>query len=111
VAIPRQEWARVEHNPDPLHLCAACRSRLVHPIEWEEAGRGSWTVSLRCPNCWWTGSGTYPQQLVDALELELDEGVDALVDDLRRLARANMAEAVERFVTALRADAVLPEDF
>ena len=33
------------------------------------------------------------------------------MDDLRELARANMADAVERFVAALWAGAVLPEDF
>jgi hypothetical protein len=94
-----------------LHVCAACGSGLVHPVEWEETARGSWTVSLRCPNCWWSGSGTYEQEVVDAFDLELDEGVDALMCDLRELARANMVEAVERFVAALWADAVLPEDF
>jgi hypothetical protein len=94
-----------------LHLCAACGSPLVHPVEWEQVGRGSWTLSLRCPNCWWTGSGTYAQELVDAFDLALDEGIEALMDDLRELSRANMAEDVDRFVAALWADAVLPEDF
>ncbi len=94
-----------------LHLCAACGSPLVHPVEWEQIGRGSWTVSLRCPNCWWTGSGIYAQELVDAFDLALDEGIEALMEDLRELSRANFVEDGERFVAALWADAVLPEDF
>lgn len=111
MAVRGHQRDKTDRAPVPLHLCAACGSRLVHPIDWEEAGPRSWTVSLRCPNCWWTGSGTFEQEVVDAFDLELDEGVEALIDDLRELARANMAEAVERFVAALWAGAVLPEDF
>jgi hypothetical protein len=31
--------------------------------------------------------------------------------DLKRLAHANMVEQIDRFVTALNADHILPEDF
>ena len=31
--------------------------------------------------------------------------------DLQRLTQANMAEEIERFVAALNADQILPEDF
>jgi hypothetical protein len=105
------QTGRADQARAPLHVCIACGSRLVHPVEWHEAGHGSWTVSLRCPNCWWTGSGTYEPEVVDALDVQLNEGAEALIDDLRELARANMVEAVERFVAALWAGAVLPEDF
>ncbi len=104
------ERDRVE-GTQPLHVCVACRSNLVHPVEWEAAGGRGWTVSRRCPNCWWAGSGTYGQALVDAFDQELEDGLDALIEDLRELTHANMAEGIERFVEALRVDAVLPEDF
>ena len=42
---------------------------------------------------------------------ELDRGADALARDYKRLMRANMAEEIDRFVGALDADAILPEDF
>ncbi len=41
----------------------------------------------------------------------LDRGTDALVSDLRRLAHADMQDDIERFVLALNAGHVLPEDF
>lgn len=95
----------------PLHRCTECDSHLVHPVDWQQTGSEHWTVVLRCPNCEWSASGTFDQDLVDDFDRELDAGAQALMRDFRELARANMADAVDRFVRALRADAVLPEDF
>jgi hypothetical protein len=94
-----------------LHLCGTCNSDLVYPVEWEEAGSSHWQVSLRCPNCEWTGTGIFEQSSVERFDEELDRGTEALVSDLRRLVQANMEVEIERFVEALDADAILPEDF
>jgi hypothetical protein len=51
------------------------------------------------------------QQAVEAFEEELDRGVDAVTREYKHLMRANMADEIERFVRALTADAILPEDF
>ena len=83
----------------------------MHPIKWHQSGPEHWTVLLRCPNCEWCASGTFDQDLVDDFDRELDAGGQALMRDLRELARANMADSVDRFVHALEANAVLPEDF
>ena len=45
------------------------------------------------------------------IDEEIDRGADALARDYKRLMRANMAEEIERFVGALKADAIIPEDF
>ena len=112
MALPGQQGNRLATGPrPPLHRCVDCSCDLVQPVEWEQTGRKRWTVLLRCPNCDWSESGTFDQTLVDDFDHELDEGAQALARDLRELARANMADAVDRFVQALRADAVLPEDF
>ena len=94
-----------------LHMCGTCNSDLVYPVEWEEAGSTHWQVSLRCPNCEWTGTGIFEQAAVERFDEELDRGTEALVSDLRRLVQANMEGEIERFVQALEVDAVLPEDF
>ena len=52
-----------------------------------------------------------PRTNVEEFDEELDRGGDALARDYKRLMRANMAEEIERFVGALEADAILPEDF
>jgi hypothetical protein len=112
MAIPGHQRNRLTSElRRPLHQCVECGSHLVHPIEWEQTGREHWTVLLRCPNCEWSASGTFDQAHVDDFDRELDQGAQALIRDLRELSRANMAEAIGRFVHALRANAVLPEDF
>jgi hypothetical protein len=68
-------------------------------------------VELRCPECGWRGAGVYHQEVLDRLDAELDAGTAALIDDLADLTAANMEEEAERFVAAIRADLVLPEDF
>ena len=94
-----------------LHLCVACDSSLVYPMEWEEAGATHWEVSLRCPNCEWHGSGVFEQDVVERFDEELDRGTEALVRDLKRLMHANMEDEIERFVTALHGGQIVPDDF
>ena len=98
-------------KPGPLHMCPSCESHLVQPIEWTEASEERWELLLRCPNCDWSDEGIFDQQAVEELEENLDEGLADLLGDLQRLTQANMAEEIDRFVTALERDLVLPEDF
>jgi hypothetical protein len=94
-----------------LHICGSCSSELVYPTAWEPADDGRWELTLRCPNCEWVGEGVFEHSAVEALDERLDEGTKALSRDLYRLAQANMEDEVERFVSALEADHVLPMDF
>ena len=101
----------IEPAVEDLHVCRECEASLVYPVQWEEASETHWEVALRCPNCEWQASGTFAQDVVDRFDEELDRGTEALVRDLKRLTRANMEDEVERFVRALSAGAILPEDF
>ncbi len=94
-----------------LHVCPECASDLVYPVAWEEADRLSWDVSLRCPNCEWFVTGRFEEDAIQRFDETLDRGTEALVADLRQLTRANMEDDVERFIAALQAEHVLPEDF
>jgi hypothetical protein len=98
-------------QPRPLHLCPACDSNLVQPVAWSEAGGGAWDLALECPNCGHLESGTFDRHQVETLEEQLDEGLAEMLDDLRRLTQVNMHEDIERFIAALEADVILPEDF
>lgn len=97
--------------PQGLHICPECDSELVQPVEWAEAPQGLWELVLQCPNCFWLDEGVFEQDLVDALEERLDDGLTEMLSDLRRLTQANMSEEIERFAAALQADLILPEDF
>ena len=105
------QTAEQAQTVEQLHVCGGCASQLVHPVEWDEAGASHWEVTLRCPNCEWSTTGVFHQELVERLDEELDRGTEALVRDLKRLMHANMEEEIERFVAALRADQILPMDF
>lgn len=94
-----------------LHVCPECASQLVYPVAWEETEGARWAVTLRCPNCEWVLSDTFDDELVRRFDETLDHGTEALVADLRKLSRANMEDDVERFIAALNAEYVLPEDF
>jgi hypothetical protein len=96
---------------DGLHVCADCDSKLVYPTDWEEEGHDKWYVELHCPNCDWTGGGIFEQDLLDEFDEELDRGMEELAADLGRLTRANMADDVDRFVSALNAGGIQPMDF
>jgi hypothetical protein len=94
-----------------LHVCPECESELVQPLEWSEAPDDRWDLLLGCPNCEWSDEGTFTQEQVQELEEVLDEGLADMLRDLQRLTQANMADQLERFVSALEADLILPEDF
>jgi hypothetical protein len=94
-----------------LHVCPDCESHLVQPLEWQETHPGFWELTLRCPNCLWSDEGVFSQRQVDALEEHLDDGLAEMLNDLRRLTQANMAEEIDRFAAALQCDLILPEDF
>jgi hypothetical protein len=98
-------------QPQDLHMCVECDSELVYPVQWEEAGPDNWSVLLHCPNCHVFREGVFTQDNVELFDEELDRGADILARDYKRLMRANMADEIDRFVGALDANAILPEDF
>ena len=111
IEVVRFDETAEERASRPLHVCPACACDLVQPISWSEASEEHWELELSCPNCDWTTEGIYEQAAVEELEERLDEGLAAMLGDLQRLTQANMVEEVDRFVCALHADQILPEDF
>ena len=94
-----------------LHVCPDCDRELVFPVEWSEVSPTHWEVLLRCPNCEWSEVGNFDQPTVDRFDEQLDIGSEILLGDLKRLQQANMEDEIDRFVRAIDADAILPEDF
>jgi hypothetical protein len=94
-----------------MHVCPQCSSKLVQPVQWFEQGDCQWHVDLRCPECEWWGRGSFAQPDVDRFDEELDRGAQELIEDLRKLTRANMEEEADRLASALASDSILPEDF
>jgi len=107
----RRAPAPTRRDAGHLELCPSCRRDLVYPVDWSPAGPMRWSVALRCPECEWRGGGIFSQEVVDRFDEVLDDGTQAVLDDLELLTRANMEEQVSSFAVALREDLILPEDF
>lgn len=103
---PTKSW-----GSKSLHICPACNSELVYPLNWSEVEAGLWAVTVRCPDCEDVRSGVFDQRTVEQFDRELDHGLDQLIGDLDHLERANMEEDIERFISALAGDKILPVDF
>jgi hypothetical protein len=100
-----------EHTVPALHICRDCGSTLVAPVAWEQAGPHQWAVTIQCPNCEWWDADVFDEETVERFDEELDRGTEALVRDLKNLMQANMEDEIERFVSALEAGHIVPEDF
>ncbi|HKJ36266.1 MAG TPA: hypothetical protein VKA36_06845 [Solirubrobacterales bacterium] len=96
---------------DDLHICPRCNSHLVQPVEWAPVDTHRWRIELHCPECEWESAGLYPQHVLDRYDAVLDDGAAALIENLTRLERSNIEEGISRFVGAISADQILPEDF
>ncbi|MGK2936630.1 MAG: hypothetical protein ACSLFR_02320 [Solirubrobacteraceae bacterium] len=93
------------------HVCPECQMPFVFPTEALEVDEWHFAVGLRCPNCDWEGAGVYDDEALERFDIGLDEGTRSLVGALDALAAANARDEADRFVAALQADAILPEDF
>ena len=103
--------ARPGRLDEGLLVCSACRSGLMCPADCAEHGEDHWYVELKCPDCGGRKCALFDVEMLDALDGELDRAEAEIEADLAHLIRANMADYVTRFVSALDADAILPEDF
>jgi hypothetical protein len=94
-----------------LLVCDTCRSRLMYPADCVEVVRDRWYIELQCPDCGGHEWARFDVEMLDALDRELDQAEAEIEADLACLIRANMADYVTRFVSALDAGAIEPEDF
>lgn len=95
-----------------LHICPECRSPLVQPTCWEQAGdRAHWRIWRRCPECEWVCQAVHGEDEIDAFDEQLDLGARELADELRSLERESMTAMAEAFVAALDADLIGADDF
>src|ERR671926_149744 len=70
-----------------------------------------WQLALRCPDCEWRHTDTYDAVEVERFDDVLNDATDRLIEELDRVTRENMNEAVDRFRIALDQDGILPFDF
>jgi hypothetical protein len=103
--------ARPNAPQQPLSCCPGCGHDRVQPTGWSEVGTSHWHVTLRCPDCEERREAIFGQSELDEFDVALDEGTRSVAADLDLLARANMADDIDRFIKALGGDHIVPEDF
>jgi hypothetical protein len=93
------------------HRCPVCGGTLVYPVDWDRTGPSSWTLELRCPDCEIRREVTLGRASVEQLNRELYFGAQALAREADQMTRRNFEDEVDRIVTALERDLILPMDF
>jgi hypothetical protein len=94
-----------------IELCGECGGDRVHPTDWNEVEELRWQLALRCPDCEWRTLETYDAAEVERYDDVLNDATDRLIEELDRVTRENMNEAVDRFRSALESDGIMPFDF
>ena len=94
-----------------IELCPECDSDRVHPVDWHEVDEHHWRLDVRCPDCRWMGSDVFAQHEVERYDDVLNADTDALIDELERITRENMADHLQRFIQALENDGIMQIDF
>lgn len=100
-----------DDDDQDLQHCGSCHGDVVQPVEWFALGKSYWQVTLHCPNCGWSGTGVFPQAVLQRFDRQLDQATEFLVGELDRIGLENMAEEIARFAQALAEDHILPADF
>jgi hypothetical protein len=74
-------------------------------------GDDLWQLELRCPDCSKVWRVRRSTAVVKGFDKALSAGRKVLEDHLHEIERIEREAEIERFTSALAADAILPEDF
>ena len=97
--------------PD-LHLCRRCRRPFVVPAAvLDVVGRGHYLIELECTNCGLVVVSGHGEEVLEALDRELDRQTADMHAALEVWLLARRTEEIETFALALEGDHLLPEDF
>lgn len=96
--------------PSPA-ICPWCDSDTCHPLEWVEVKTNLWLCTLVCGNCEHEHDASYHVDECEKFDDWLSECLATIAKNYREFSAFNMREWSNNFLTALNADAILPEDF
>lgn len=79
-------------NTQSPSVCPDCDSTLAYPVDWQRLGDALWLTWLRCPNCESVTPRVLDDETVYELDVALDRGTYALMQDLERITRGGSTE-------------------
>lgn len=107
---PTRRPARFE-VPD-LHICRGCDRPFVVPSAvLDVVGDDRYLMELHCANCDLVVVSTHGEDVLEALDRELDRQVADMKTALELYAITRQLEEIDAFAAALAGDHILPEDF
>jgi len=97
--------------PD-LHLCRGCERPFVVPAAvLDLVGHDRYLIELQCNNCGLVVVSTHGEDVLEALDRELDCQTGDMQAALELWLVTRQIEEIEVFAAALQGDHILPEDF
>lgn len=97
--------------PD-LHVCRGCERPFVVPAAvLDMIGHDRYLIELQCHNCGLVVVGTHGEEVLEALDRELDRQTADMQAALELWLVTRQLEEIELFAAALDGDHLLPEDF
>ena len=107
---PRQDDTQLRH--ESLHICDACDRDFIVPVSVVDLiDHDRCIVELTCTNCGTTSLGVHDDRSLMELDRHLDRAQAQMSLALEAMTLAGELERIDRFVEALQADQILPEDF
>jgi hypothetical protein len=107
----RHEGDTTPLNPT-LHICDACTRDFIVPVSVVELlDHERCLVELACTNCGTSALSVHDDRSLMELDRHLDSAQEQMREAIAVLEIADELDRVDRFVRALRADHILPEDF
>jgi hypothetical protein len=79
-------------NTESPTLCPTCSSTLAYPVDWQKLADVLWLAWLRCPNCESVTPRILDDDTVYEMDVALDQGTYALMQDLGRMATDGSTE-------------------
>lgn len=109
-AAPAPRPARFE-VPD-LHLCRGCERPFVVPMAViDVVGADQYLMELQCQNCGLVVVDPHGEEVLEALDRELDRQRADMEAALELWVVTRQVEEIDAFSRALAEDHILPEDF
>ena len=97
--------------PD-LHVCRGCDKPFVVPAAvLDVVGRDEYLMELQCNNCDLVVVSTHGEEVLEALDRELDRQHADMQTALELWLVTRQMEEIDAFAEALNGDHILPEDF
>jgi hypothetical protein len=97
---------------ESLHICNACDRDFIVPVSVVDLiDHDRCIVELQCTNCGIASLGVHDDRSLMELDRRMDRAQEEMREAIEVLEMAEELERVDRFVRALQADLILPEDF